>query len=120
MAKNRKPGIVQDEEEQRTVEALYQRWSKVYQFVGWAVKKKINRDALLHTLKACLAKNPDDPWAYCAGTLKIVNGNHNEREYREKVEEDNIFAKMADDLKKLYSKPQAGMSREELDERLPF
>jgi hypothetical protein len=116
------PMIERDEEEQRVVEALYQRWSQVYKFVGWAVKRKINRDALLHALRACLAKRipPGDCWAYCAGTLKITNGNHNEKAHVEKVKEDNIFNHIAEDLKKLYAKPQETMSKEELNQDLPF
>jgi hypothetical protein len=109
------PTCDQDEEEQRVVEALYQRWGQVYKFVGWAVKRKINRDALLHALRACLAKRipPGDCWAYCAGTLKITNGNHHEKDHVKNVKEDNIFNHIAEDLKKLYSKPQEVTGKEE-------
>ncbi len=73
----------QDEEEIRVCNALLKQkiFPMVYKFVGWAIKRKVNRDALLHALKYCLVKRPTDPWAYCAGTLKIVNGNFNEADY---------------------------------------
>lgn len=97
----------QDDEEIMVCKLLYERkiFPKVYQFVGWAVKKKINRDALLHTLRYCLSKRPENCWAYCSGTLKIVNGNFNEKEFQKKAKRDgDVFLQIANDLKKLYAK----------------
>ena len=90
----------QPEEEAKLCEALYKTWPRVYAFVVVAYKKKVNHEALLHTLKACLAKRPDNPWAYCSGTLKIVNGNFNEKEYvRDHANLD--FREIVEKLKKL-------------------
>lgn len=90
----------QDKEEIKVCELLYKQWPQVYKFVGWAIKRKVNREALLHALKYCLVKRPTDPWAYCAGTLNIVNANFNERDYLAKQKGIN-FDELIEKLRKI-------------------
>ncbi len=90
----------QDQEEIDVCASLFKTWPLVYKFVGWAIKRKVNRDALLNCLKKCLVKRPEDPWAYCVGTLKITNANFNEKEYLEKQKDVN-FNEVVEKLKKI-------------------
>ena len=61
---------------------------KVYAFKNTQLKRKKNKDAILHALKACFVKQrfQTSPWSYAEKIMQIENGNYNEREYREAVE----------------------------------
>ena len=65
-------------------------WLKVWVFKNAQLKRKKNKDAILHALRACLIKGQfqHGPWAYAEKIMQIENGNYNEREYREAVKKE--------------------------------
>ena len=61
---------------------------KVYAFKNTQLKRRKNKDAILHALKACFVKRrfQRGAWAYAEKIMQVENGNYNEAEYRSAVE----------------------------------